>query len=89
MIGETYWHQKDFKKAQEHYLKVYYNHKGMPEWQAAALFQAGLCDEELGDPNQALKTYNEVIAKFRTSPWAEKAKERWAILNKQSTKPSE
>ena len=42
MLAETWWHQKNWKKAQENYLKVYYNYANFPEWQAPALFQAGL-----------------------------------------------
>jgi cellulose synthase operon protein C len=88
MIAETYFHQEDWKKAQEHYLKVYYNHKNYPEWQAPALFQAGMCDEKLGDLDQAAKTYAEVINKFRNSVFTEKAKERWAVLKNQPPKTS-
>jgi tetratricopeptide (TPR) repeat protein len=86
MIAETYWNQKNYKSAQEHYLKVYYNHTGYPDWQAPALFQAAMCDEELGDRAQAKKTYAEVIAKFPKSKYAEPARERWAAIQEEAPK---
>ncbi len=86
MIGETYWLQKDWKQAQANYLKVYYNYPAFPAWQAPALLHAGFCDEELGDLEQALKTYAEVSNKFRNSKYAEQAQEHWAKIKKSSTK---
>lgn len=88
MIAETYWNQQDYKTAQEHYLKVYYNHTGYPDWQAPALYQAGMCDEKLGDLNQASKTYAEVIAKFPNSKYKELAQERWAAIKNETSKAS-
>ena len=88
MLAETWWHQKDWKKAQENYLKVYYNYANFPEWQAPALFQAGLCDEKLGDFDQAAKTYAEVIDKFRKSEYADEAQKRWALIKNQPAKTS-
>jgi TolA-binding protein len=88
MIAETYWGQKDYQKAQENYLKVYYNHAGYADWQAPALFQAGQCDENLGDPEQAKKTYREVIDRFPKSKYAEMAKERWTVLQNPASQTS-
>jgi TolA-binding protein len=86
MIAETYWNQKNYKSAQEQYLKVYYNHTGYPDWQAPALFQAAMCDEKLGDAAQAKKTYAEVIEKFPKSKYAEPARERWAAIQDEAPK---
>lgn len=88
MLAETYWFQEDFKKAQENYLKVYYNHPGFPDWQAPALFQAGQCDEKLGELEQAKKTYREVIDKFPKSNYAEQAKERWMVIQNPAAQTS-
>jgi len=88
MIAETYWLQENWKKAQENYLKVYYNYPRFPDWQAPALFQAGLCDEKRGDPEQAAKTYKELITKFRNSEFKDQAQERWEKLKGQSSKSS-
>ena len=88
MIGETYWDQQNWKKAQENYLKVYFNYKNHPEWQAPALFGAGKCDEKLGDIPQAIKTYEEVFTRFPNSTFTEQAKERWATLKNQTPKTS-
>ncbi|TXT22788.1 MAG: hypothetical protein FD138_3367 [Planctomycetota bacterium] len=75
MIAETYFIQKNFKAALENYLKVDIIYD-FPEWQAPALFQAGACDEELGDWAQVVRDYDSLITKFPKSEWAEKAKPR-------------
>lgn len=81
MIGETWWHEKEFEKAQGAYLKVFLLHR-YPEWQAPALLQAGLCDEQLMQWEKAAKTYRQVIDKFAKSEYAAKAKERWQIVRR-------
>lgn len=46
MIGETYFHQRDYKRAFREFLRVepLYDY---PVWQAAGLLEAGKCAEEL------------------------------------------
>jgi TolA-binding protein len=75
MIAETYFIQKDFKTALENYLKVYILYK-FPEWQAAALFQVGLCDEQLGEWSKAVTDYESLLTEFPKSEFIEKAKPR-------------
>lgn len=75
MIAETYMDQKDYKAALQNYLKVDFLY-AFPEWQAPALFQAAVCDEQLGDWPTVVKDYELLIAKFPKSEWAEKAKPR-------------
>lgn len=75
MIAETYFLQKNFKAALENYLKVYILYK-FPDWQSAALFQAALCDEQLGEWAKAAEDYESLLREFPTSEFAEKAKPR-------------
>ena len=78
MIAETYFIQKDFKTALENYLKVYILYK-VPEWQAAALFQVGLCDEQLGEWGKAVTDYESLLTEFPKSEFVEKAKPRLEV----------
>jgi TolA-binding protein len=75
MIAETYFLQKNYKSALEHYVRVDILYD-FPEWQAPALYQAAACDEELGDWPQVVRDYELLIMKFPKSEWAEKAKPR-------------
>ncbi len=52
MIGETYFHQKNYEAALREYyagIEILYDY---PVWQAAALLQAGKCRERLGETNE-------------------------------------
>lgn len=73
MIAETYLHQKDYKTALEHYLRVYLLYK-YPEWQAPALLQAGRCDAQLGQWSKAVADYESLLKEFPQSKEAAEAK---------------
>jgi TolA-binding protein len=75
MLAETYYQQKDYKTALDHYLRVYLLYK-YPAWQAPALFQAAACDEQLGDWPKAVNDYESLLKEFPQTEWAEKAKPR-------------
>lgn len=75
MIAETWWHQQEYAKAQAAYLKVYLLHN-YADWQAPALFQVAMCDEQLEQWQKAAKTYREVRESFPQSEFAGKAAER-------------
>ncbi len=81
MIADTYYQQKDYKAALENFLRVYLLYK-YPEWQAPALFQAGICDEQLGEWSKAVSDYESLIKEFPKSEWAEKAKPRLEAARK-------
>lgn len=85
MIAETHYLQKDYKAALESYLKVDILYD-FPEWQAPALFQAGACDEQLGDWPQVVRDYELLIAKFPKSEWAEKSKPRLEVAKQNAKK---
>ena len=52
-----------------------------PEWSAAALFEAGRCFEEMGDPIQARKRYEEVQLQHDGTEWADRASRHLKELN--------
>ncbi|MGE3314725.1 MAG: tetratricopeptide repeat protein, partial [Planctomycetaceae bacterium] len=75
LAAETYMLQKNYKEAQEAYLRVYHLYK-FPDWQAPALFQAAACDEMLNQWPSAVKTYEDLIREFANHEFAAKAKPR-------------
>lgn len=80
-IAECYLYQKkkDYKNAQKAYFKVYslYN---STEWQSAALFQVGQCDEALGNRKKAIESYQDLIKEFPKSKFVSKAKKRLVAI---------
>jgi TolA-binding protein len=79
MIGEIQFDKKDHKEAVRNFFKVAYSY-GYPQWQAAAHYEAGRCFEVLGKPEQAKKSYEELVKQFPDSDRAAAAKERLVAL---------
>lgn len=75
MIAETYMLQEQYEAAQREYLKVYHLHKH-PEWQAPALYQAGICDEALKQWGAAVETYELLVKEFADTEYAAMARTR-------------
>ncbi|MDZ7619995.1 MAG: tetratricopeptide repeat protein, partial [Patescibacteria group bacterium] len=75
MIGETFFHQKQYDVAMREYLRVARLY-AYPKWQAGSLLQGAKCRELLGEPEEAAKLYAEVLAEYADTPFAEQAKER-------------
>jgi TolA-binding protein len=81
MIGETYMHQRDFRTALAEYLKVEILHT-FPHWQAAALLQAGKCQEQLKRPGDAAATYQRLLRQFPDTSFDQEAALRLAKLRR-------
>ena len=79
VIADTYLLQEQWDKALPAYLKVYANYD-YPEYRAAALYQAGVCDEKQGQPSNARVTYQSVIDEFPDSDEAAQARRRLSQL---------
>ncbi len=75
MIGETYFHQKNYEAALREYLRVEILYD-FPRWQAAALLQAGKCHEQLGQIDEAKQLYRCLVETYPDSPFTERAKKR-------------
>jgi TolA-binding protein len=75
MIGETYYHQKEYAAALREFLKVeiLYDY---PVWQAAALLEAGKCHEHLGEWKQAAEMYARVVKEFPNTEVQEECERR-------------
>jgi len=78
MIGETYFHQKNYETARREYLRTEILY-AYPEWQAAALLQAGKCHEQLGQWDKAAALYTRLLQRYPETKHAEAAKERQKI----------
>ena len=79
MIGETYFHQKEFESALREYLRVeiLYDY---PTWQAAALLQAGKCHESLGQWQQATELYTRLLKQFPETSFTQEATRRLQVV---------
>src|SRR5581483_8695855 len=81
MRGETFFHQKDYRKALPEFLKVDILYDA-PAWQAAALLEAGKVYEQLAQWADAAETYERLCAKFPSAPAASDAKSRLETARK-------
>lgn len=75
LIAETYLLEQDTKTALREYLRVYINY-AYDDWRAPALFQAALCEEELGDKKAARKSLLDVVNQFPDTAMAARAQAR-------------
>ncbi len=75
MIGETYFHQKDYHEAVRQFLKVDILYDA-PSWQATALLETGKAYEQLAQWADAAETYERLRSKFPDDPNAAEAKTR-------------
>jgi len=84
-IGESFINQNQYDKALPEYLKVYHLYE-YPEWQAAALFQAGQCDEARKQVNKAVQSYQDLLKEFPNSEVAPKARTRLKALGRSAAR---
>lgn len=82
MIGETYFHQKNYEAALREYLRLEILY-AYPTWQAAALLQAGKCHEHLGEWKEAGELYARLLKAYPNTPFAEHANQRLQALSRQ------
>ncbi len=75
MIGETFFHQKNYEAALREYsrLEILYAY---PTWQAGALLQAGKCQQLLGERKDAADLYRRIVKDYPDTTFAEQAKQR-------------
>jgi TolA-binding protein len=89
MIGESYFHQRNYELARQAYERVI-ERQHFPEWQARAALQAGKCAELDDDWEAATKYYAEAADRWQETKSAHElnARLRWVqeqVAQKQST----
>lgn len=72
LIADTRLMQKDYAQASRDYFKVYTLYR-YPDLQAQALFQAGACQQKLGNTQEAIANWKSLIEEFPESPLAKDA----------------
>ena len=85
MIGESYFHQRNYQEALRHYLRVDVLYPNHPSWQAAGLLQAGKCYEKLGQPDKATELYLRIVQQAADSPYKDQAAQLLRALRNQTT----
>ena len=84
-IGEIRFHQEDYSAAIEAYYRVD-SIFGYPRWRAAALLQAGKCQEHLENWKHAEKLYRQLLTLFPDSELASDAQDRLSRLQSVAAK---
>lgn len=84
-IAETFFHQEKYKLAIAEYYKVDSLY-AFPKWRAAALIQAGKCQEHLANPENANKLYQQLLDRYPDSEFAAEAQGRMNQLKTANAK---
>jgi TolA-binding protein len=87
MIGESYFHQENYDAALREYLRVEILY-AYPRWQAAALLQAGKCQELLGRRKEAAELYARLIKAYPNTEFTEEGTRRLHLLETAASTPS-
>jgi TolA-binding protein len=80
MVGETYFHQKDYDQA----IRAYHRVESLyayPKWQAAALLQAAKCQELQGNQQESIRLYQQLIKTYADTQYSQDAAERLKAMN--------
>lgn len=77
MIGESYFHQENYRAALAEYAKVDARYP-FARWQAAALLQRGKCHELLGQWPAAVEAYERLLQQHPAGDFSAEARERLA-----------
>ncbi len=80
-IGECLFAQEDYEQAVRELLRVDILYDA-PQWNAAALYEAGRAFEQLRKFGEAREQFREVIERFGQTQWAPLAQERLDQLSK-------
>ena len=75
MIGESYFHQKEYELALREYLRLEILY-AYPTWQAGSLLQAGKCHELLGQWQDATRVYERLVHSYPKTTFTEDGRRR-------------
>lgn len=81
LIGEAYFHEEKYADAIREYLRLEILY-AYPQWQAAALLQAGKCHERLRQWSSSAALYQRILEKYSDTSIAAEAQERAQALQK-------
>jgi len=81
MLGETYFHQRDYPRALRAYLQVEVDYSASV-WRAAALLQAGKCYQRQQQPAEARVVWERLLRECPEAPFAAQAEELLRTLPK-------
>ncbi len=85
-IGECLFAKRDYESAIRAFLKVDIVY-AYPQWQSAALFEAGRCFEALRRTAEAREQYEAVVQQHADTNWATQARQRLKALEKSRALP--
>jgi TolA-binding protein len=85
MIGESYFHQKDYDNAIRAYDRVELLYD-FPQWQAAALLQAGKCLELQSKWSDAGERYAQVVQDYPDTTFKEEAARRLQVVRERTAR---
>jgi len=83
MIGESYFHQKQYEQARNEFLRTEILY-AYPRWQAGALLQAGKCHELLTEWRQAAELYVRLLQKYPETTFTEEATRRLRVAEQRA-----
>ena len=81
MRGETFFHEGKLRDALREFYRVALQYNA-PDWQAAALLEAGKVHEKLDEWAEAVEDYEKVLARFPTAPTAPEASRLLGVAKK-------
>ncbi len=84
-IGEAWFHQQSYELAIAAFYKVDSLY-AYPKWRAAALLEAGKCQEHLGNWRHAIKLYQQLIERFPDSELQSAARDRLRLATRQASR---
>ncbi len=84
MIGESYFHQRQYDAAIREYLRLEILY-AYPHWQAGALLQAGKCHESLGQWKSATDLYTRLLKNYPQTDFTEEAGRRLQTAQQHAT----
>jgi len=87
MIGETYFHQKNYQQARREFLRTEILY-GYPKWQAGALLEAGKCHELMAQWEEAAETYLRLVKRYPESEFTEEATRRLRVAEQRAARPA-
>ena len=79
-LGDGYFLKKEYSSARVEYMKL--NQSGATNYSAYGLYQLGRCHAGLSEATKARESFQQVMDKYPSSPWAKQAQYQMRKLDK-------